>query len=206
LKKKIITLLILNIFVHADNNNTVDENLWSFGMFMPWDFTYIKQENGKGAYIFPFYGLGAYVDYNNVEFSLYGQQVDYTSKSLDNYDDYAGYRYGASLLYGFNPHVKAGTYVNQTEFISTVSSGYEKGTLLSYGLKMIYNPNRLKEPEEKRTFQLNYILSLGYLDGTDVTDYKIDYDLVNGRLQEVSTKTYPDLSGYTFSLGIMSKF
>jgi len=199
-------MFILSSFAQADSS-TVDENLWSFGMFIPWEFTYIKQDDGKGAYIFPFYGFGAYADYNNVEWSLYWQQVDYSSRSLHNYDNYAGHRYGSSLLYGFNPHLKAGTYVNQIEFISTgKSSGYEKGTLLSYGLKMLYNPNRPKEPEQKRTFQLNYTLSLGYLDGTDITAFKRGYESINGRLQEVSGKTYPDLSGYTLSLGLMSKF
>jgi len=208
LKKKIIATLILSSLAQADSS-TIDENMWSFGIFAPWEFTYVKQDDGKRAYLYPFYGLGAYVDYNNIEWSLYWQQVDFNSKSLHNYgDNYVGYRYGTSLLYAFNPHIKMGTYINKTAFISTTkSSDYEDGTLLSYGLKMVYNPNRPKAPNEKRTIQLNYTFSLGYLDGTDVTAYEGNYQFINGRMREVSgTKTYPDLSGYTFSLGFISKF
>lgn len=189
------------------DSSIVDEDLWTFGMFMPWEFTSVNQDNGERAFIFPFYGMGAYADYNNIEWSFYGQGVDFNSKSLNNYDNYAGYSYGSSLLYGFNQHTKVGTYVNKTKFISMLkSSAYEKGTLLSYGLKIVYNPNKPKEPNEKRKFQLNYTFSLGYLDGTDVTVYETSSRFVYSKWQVSSTKTYPDLSGTTFSFGLMSKF
>jgi len=200
-------VLILGSLAQADSS-TVDENPWSFGIFAPWELTYIEQDNGKGAYIFPFHGIGAYADYNNIEWSLYWNKVDFNSKSLNNYNNYVGYRYGSSLLYGFNPHIKVGTYVNKIGFISKSKSfNYEKGRLLSYGLKMVYNPNKPKSPKQKRTFQLNYTFSVGYLDGTDVMVYERNHQFINGSMREVSSiKNYPDLSGYIFSLGLMVKY
>jgi len=197
-------MFILSSLAQADSS-TVDENLWSFGMIVPWEFTYVHQDDGGGAVIYPFYGMGAYADYNNIEWSLYAEVANFNSKSLNTH---MSYYYGSSLLYGFNEHIKVGTYINKIELLyKTISSNYEEsGEIFNYGLKMVYNPNKPKAPNEKRKFQLNYTFSLGYLDGTDVTAYESRRKYIDGRMQSVKINTNPNLSGYTFSLGFMSKY
>ena len=206
LKKRLMVLLLLDSVLKADTV-TVDENLWSWGVTFPWEFVYVKQSNGERAYSIPLYGAGTYVDYDNIELQVDWRVADFHSNSLENYDNYKGYTYGASLLYGINRRIQMGAYVNKLTFLSmTKSADYEKGTLTGYGLKMIYNPNKIREYNEKRRSQLNYTFSLGYLDGSNVTTYESRYSYINGHMRNIKHKEHPDLSGYSISLGVMSKF
>lgn len=201
-------VLFWSSWIKADTA-TVDENMWSWGVAFPIEVTYISQKNRERAYYFPYWGVASfdtYIGYSDFELHLDWAKIDFRSDSLKNYSEYVGQTYGASLFYTLTRRVQAGVYMDKLSFISTSSSSYDKATLKGYGLKFIYNPNRVKEYNEKRTIQMYYTLAIGYVDGKESTSVSSDYKYINYRVQRVRTETHPDLSGKSVSLGVMLKY
>jgi len=204
--KKLIIIFLLSSFIKADTA-TVDERMWSWGVIFPWEFTYIKQSDGERGYTVPLYGGGGYIGYEDTELQFDMKQIDFHSNSLENYDKYVGYSLNTALLYALNRRIQLGAYLNKLSFTSmTKSSDYEKGELIGYGLKMVYNPNRLIRYNEKRSGKLHYSFSLGYVDGKEITSYKTNYQYINGYMQNVKSLTHPDVSGYSASIGVIVKY
>ena len=209
-------LIVVNYTLKADSK-TVETDDFSWGLSIPLEFTYVFQKDKGRTYLFNPMHIGLTLGYEHWELhSQVGYANDlyfFDSSSLENHQSLMAYSsYGASLLYHVNRRIQLGPYINKTVFLSTSSADYEKGTLSDYGIKFIYNPNKLKK--KNRSFQSHYTFSIGYTDGRDVTSVsnpfqEVPHTTISGRqgyhYENVRVEKKVDLSGYSISLGIIMK-
>ena len=198
--RRVIVGLLFSLLLLRAETNTVDTSSFDIGFIMPFDINYISVKDGGSSYMINYLGAGLYLEYDMFALHLYGGAGWHQVNSQDIDDMMDGY-YGFSLLYNLNNRIELGTYYNKYVSVSTTNeaeaeNNFDGGEMYSYGIRMVYNPNN-----SNKKANLNFTLSLGYFDASDIISYQKHREYSN-----VTDTRKVDLSGYMFSIGVLRRF
>jgi hypothetical protein len=199
--RRVLLGLWLSLSLLKAETDTVDTSSFDTGFLYSANYKHTSIEEEGSAYMIDG-DVGFFFEYDMFSLNL---SLGMGSYSIDsqNIDDMVVYKYNSSLLYDISNRISLGAYYNKIYALSETDEYKAKweldsGKMSAYGLQMVYNPNSRTTRNES---ELEYTFSIGYLNADNILSQRKR----RGDNGWVIDKRQSDLSGYTFSIGIIFK-